>query len=290
MPTVVVAGLGYVGLSLAALLSKHHPVVGVDVDEERVELLQSGGCPIKHTELEDWLAHQALDLKFTTDVAAYEEAAFVVVATPTDYEDSRTNAFDTSSVDAVVREVASVNPSATIVVKSTVPVGYVEDARTRLGTDQLIFSPEFLREGRALHDNLHPSRIIVGEKSVRARRFADLLAEGSLDDDVPVLLTEPTEAEAIKLFSNTYLAMRVAYFNELDSFALTRGLDSRLIIEGVCLDPRIGSHYVEPLVPGTAVTACRRTPVSSWRTIPPCRRTYRGDRQRQHHAQGRHSR
>ena len=245
MTTVVVAGLGYVGLSMAVLLGQRQRVVGVDVDPARVDVLRAGRSPIADPELEEYLAGHDLDLAFTTDTSAYAEADFVVIATPTDY-DPETDAFDTSSVEDVIREVAAVNPAATMVVKSTVQVGFVEDVRKRLGTEQVIFSPEFLREGRALHDNLHPSRIVVGEKSERARRFADMLVAGSLDPDVPVLLTDPTEAEAIKLFANTYLAMRIAFFNELDSFAISRGLSSRDVIEGVALDPRIGHHYNNP--------------------------------------------
>ncbi len=245
MTNVVVAGLGYVGLSMAVLLGQHHRVVGVDVDEDRVELLRSRRSPISDPELEEYLAERELDLTFTTGTEAYAEADFVVVATPTDY-DPESDSFDTTSVEAVIQAVAAVNPLATMVVKSTVPVGFVEDVRKRLGTDQVIFSPEFLREGKALHDNLHPSRIVVGEKSDRARRFADMLVEGSQEPDVPVLLTDPTDAEAIKLFSNTYLAMRIAFFNELDSFAISRGLSSREVIDGVGLDPRIGTHYNNP--------------------------------------------
>ena len=250
MTTVVVAGLGYVGLSVAVLLAQRQRVIGVDIDLDRVETLRAGRSPIADPELEQYLeehrvADRDLDLAFTTDTTAYADADFVVIATPTDY-DPETDAFDTSSVEDVIREVAAVNPTATMVVKSTVPVGFVEDVRKRLGTDNVVFSPEFLREGRALHDNLHPSRIIVGEKSDRARRFADMLVAGSLEPDVPVLLTDPTDAEAIKLFANTYLAMRIAFFNELDSFAISRGLSSRQVIEGVGLDPRIGTHYNNP--------------------------------------------
>ncbi|HYH35378.1 MAG TPA: nucleotide sugar dehydrogenase, partial [Nocardioides sp.] len=230
---------------MAVLLGQRQRVVGVDVDPARVDVLRAGRSPIADPELEEYLAGHDLDLTFTTDTSAYAEADFVVIATPTDY-DPETDAFDTSSVEDVIREVAAVNPAATMVVKSTVQVGFVEDVRKRLGTEQVIFSPEFLREGRALHDNLHPSRIVVGEKSERARRFADMLVAGSLDPDVPVLLTDPTEAEAIKLFANTYLAMRVAFFNELDSFALAHGLSSRDVIDGVGLDPRIGQHYNNP--------------------------------------------
>ena len=245
MITVVVAGLGYVGLSMAVLLSQKQRVIGLDLEESRVELLRAGRSPISDPELEEYLAERSLDLTFTTDPAAYAEADYVVIATPTDY-DPESDSFDTSSVESVIKAVSAVNPAATMVVKSTVPVGFVEDVRARLGTDQVIFSPEFLREGRALHDNLHPSRIVVGEKSERARTFADMLVEGSLDPDVPVLLTDPTDAEAIKLFANTYLAMRIAFFNELDSFSLSRGLSSREVIEGVGLDPRIGHHYNNP--------------------------------------------
>ncbi|WP_208543107.1 nucleotide sugar dehydrogenase [Nocardioides euryhalodurans] len=235
---------------MAVLLGQHQRVVGIDLDEDRIELLRSGRSPIADPELEQYLeqhrvGERALDLTFTTDTAAYAGAEYVVVATPTNY-DPETDAFDTTSVEQVVRDVVAANPDATLVVKSTVPVGFVEDVRARLGTDQVIFSPEFLREGRALKDNLHPSRIIVGEKSDRARRFADMLVAGSLEPDVPVLLTDPTDAEAIKLFANTYLAMRIAFFNELDSFAIGHGLSSRQVIEGVGLDPRIGTHYNNP--------------------------------------------
>ena len=245
MTSVAVVGLGYVGLSMAALLGQKHPVVGIDVDESRVALLREGKSPIHDDVLSDYLSGRDLDVTFTTDTSAYAEAEYVVVSTPTNY-DPESDAFDTESVEAVVRDVIAANPSATIVVKSTVPVGFVTGLRRRLATDQVIFSPEFLREGRALEDNLHPSRIIVGEKSDRARKFADMLADCSLEPDVPVLLTDPDDAEAVKLFANTYLAMRVAFFNELDSFAIAHGLSSREVIEGVGLDPRIGSHYNNP--------------------------------------------
>ena len=243
---IAVVGLGYVGLSMACLLARHNEVLGVDLDADRIEALQRGQSPIHDEDIERFLAHEDLDLTFTTDgTGAYAGAEFVVIATPTNY-DEVTNYFNTGSVESVIADVIKHAPGATMVIKSTIPVGFVADVRQRLDTDDVIFSPEFLREGKALHDNLNPSRIVVGEDSDRARRFAELLVQGADVDDVPLLFTEPTEAEAIKLFANTYLAMRVAFFNELDSFALARGLSSRQIIDGVGLDPRIGTHYNNP--------------------------------------------